>query len=52
MRLKLENIVFNDVGSTQSLILTDLLLFNYIDNLSTEPPHAIEEAFNPPKDSF
>lgn len=47
-RLKLETIVFAEANSIQELRLTDLLLFNYLENLESEPPYVLEKAFDPP----
>ena len=51
-RLKLETICFAEHNQISELRLTDLLLFNYLENLEQEKPYALEEAFNPPKTSF
>ena len=51
-RLKLETICFAEVNQVSELRLTDMLLFNYLENLENERPYALEEAFNPPKTSF
>lgn len=51
-RLKLETILFAEMNQISELRITDLLLFNYTDNLASESPNALEEAFVPPKTSF
>ena len=51
-RLKLESIVFSDSKEINELKLTDLFLFNFLENLQKEPTQALEEAFYPPKTSF
>jgi len=51
-RIKLESILLAENNQISELRLTDLFLFNYVDNLEGEGPTTLEDAFMPPKTSF